>query len=85
MLMVLWKVNETRKRSLLKSITGRIIEVTLGTLIQGIIFSILGFPRAFELGFMTTVIEEISCFCISYLTERLWNKIDWGRVVKEEI
>lgn len=76
-----WKVNETRKRSILKSITGRIIEVTLGTTVQGTVFMLLGFPRAFELGFMTTIIEEVSCFCISYLTERLWNKINWGREV----
>jgi len=68
---------------MVKAISGRLIEITVGTLLQGTLFSILGFPMAYELGFITTIIEEILCFFISFLNERAWNRVDWGREVEE--
>lgn len=75
------EVNETRKRSLLKAVSGRIIEITIGTLVQGFLLSLLGVPSPYELGFIMTLIEETTCFCICFINERIWNKIDWGRNV----
>jgi hypothetical protein len=76
-------INETKARSSLKSVTGRLIEITVGTVVQGIVLTLLGFPSAFELGFMMTLIEEITCFSICFVNERIWNKIDWGRKIED--
>lgn len=77
------KINETRKRSLLKAVSGRVIEVTIGTFVQGFLLGLLGFPAPYELGFIMTLIEEITCFCICLINERIWNRIDWGRNVTD--
>lgn len=77
------KVNETKLRSLLKSITGRLIEITVGTLIQGTILGKLGFESAYEWGFIMTVIEEVTCFFICYFNDRIWNRINWGRNIED--
>lgn len=75
------KINESKARSILKTITGRLIEIGVGTLVQGRILSYLGFENAFELGFIMTLIEEVVCFCICLVNERIWNRINWGRNV----
>jgi len=77
------KVNETKMRSFLKSVTGRLIEITIGTLIQGTILDKLGFESAYEWGFVMTVIEEVTCFFICYLNDRAWNRISWGRNIED--
>lgn len=77
------RVNETRKRSIIKAITGRIIEIVIGTLVQGTILGWLGFHSPYEYGFLMTVTEEFLCFIICLINERIWNRIDWGREVKD--
>jgi len=77
------KVNETRARSFSKAIFGRIIEIAIGTLIFGTILSLLGFPSPYQLGFSLNVLEELLCFTVTYFTERIWNKIDWGRNIED--
>lgn len=77
------RVNETRKRSMLKAISGRIIEIIIGTLVQGSILKYLGLPIPYELGFIMTLIEEVICFCICFVNERIWNRINWGREVED--
>ena len=77
------RVNETRKRSLLKAILGRIVEITIGTLIFGTILTFIGIPYPYELGFGLNVAEETLCFLVTYGTERIWNKISWGRTVED--
>lgn len=37
----------------------------------------------YELGFFTTILEEMSCFFISFLNERFWNQVNWGREVED--
>lgn len=77
------RVNETRKRSVIKAVTGRIVEITIGTLVQGTILNKLGFQSPYEYGFLMTVIEELLCFTICLINERIWNKINWGREVED--
>jgi len=76
------KVEDTRKRSISKAITGRIIEILVGTTIQGTILHFyFGFPFAYGVGFIMTLIEELSCAVICYFNDRLWNRVQWGRKV----
>lgn len=77
------EINETKKRSILKTVSGRAIEITVGTLVQGFLLGLLGFPSPYGLGFIMTLIEETTCFCICIVNERIWNKINWGREVKD--
>lgn len=77
------KVNETKTRSFLKSISGRLIEITIGTLIIGTILTVLKVDSPYKLGFMMTIVEETLCFIICYFNDRIWNKINWGRNVKD--
>lgn len=76
------KVYETNKRSILKSMTGRLIEIVVGTLVQGSILGYLGLPAPYGLGFIMTLVEEALCFVICFANERTWNLTDWGRHVK---
>ena len=75
------KVNETKMRSAFKTVTGRLMEITIGTLVFGTILTFLGFHAPYEIGFLLNVTEESLCTTITYITERMWNKISWGRIV----
>lgn len=75
--MVMTKVNETRTRSILKGITGRILEVILDTFL----ITIIGVP--IEISFTISVIIEGLCFIAGYINERFWNFTDFGRTVKD--
>lgn len=75
------KVNETKKRSLTKALIGRVLEISIGTLTFGTILSFLGFPYAYQLGLSLNLLEEIICALITYLSERVWNRVNWGREV----
>ena len=74
-------VNETKGRSAVKAVSGRLIEISIGTLVFGTILSILGFHAPYETGLLLNITEESLCFSITYVTERIWNKISWGRII----
>lgn len=77
------KVNETRTRSLVKAIAGRIVEISVGTLVFGTILTVF-FPQMsnpYLTGLSFNLIEETLCFLVTYCSERVWNKINWGRKV----
>ncbi len=71
------KINETRKRSLLKAVSFRIIEIGLDTLILS--FFITPF-----IAFGLAVAVEVMCLILHYIFERLANKIQWGRYIMED-
>lgn len=68
------KVVETRMRSLLKGLTARILEITLDTFV-------LSFFVKVEVGLGVSIFLETTCYVVSYLNERGWNKIQWQRKV----
>jgi len=69
------RIHETRKRSLLKGLTQRIIEVAVDTLI-------LSFFATPHTALALAVIIELLCWGSHYANERLWNRFDYGREVK---
>ena len=72
------RINETRKRSLLKAVSFRIIEIALDTFILSWFVSI-------ELAITLAVVLECLCLGLHYIFERGWNRIDYGRhIVKGE-
>lgn len=82
-----YKVEDTRKRSLLKSVTGLVFEIVFDTLFLGSILSILGIPHSFEYAGGFAIIGELVCVGGHYFNDRCWNRINWGRTVgnyKEE-
>jgi len=66
------KVYETRKRSLLKAVSFRILEIGLDTLILSIFVSL-------HLAVTLAVILELLCLGLHFVFERGWNKIEYGR------
>jgi uncharacterized membrane protein len=68
-------IYETRKRSLLKAITFRIVEIALDTII-------LSFFVTPEIALGLAVGLELTCFLLHFGFERLWNKTDYGRLIK---
>jgi len=77
------KVNETHLRSILKAVTSRIIEIAVDTLLIGTIYAFLGIPNSYELASGIAISIEMLCALTSYINDRLWNKISWGREVKD--
>ena len=72
------KINETRKRSLLKAVSFRVIEVAIDALILSVFVSP---PTAIALA----VLLEGLCLGLHYVFERGWNRIEYGRdIVKEK-
>ena len=71
------KINETRKRSLLKAVSFRLIEIALDSLILSIFVS----PR---IAITLAIVLEGLCLALHYGFERLWNRTDYGRHVKEK-
>ena len=69
------KVNETKLRSFLKALTGRVLEILVDTLI----LYIIGIPL-FE-GIGIAILIEVVCFGVCYIVERIWNKISFGRKI----
>ncbi len=68
------KINETRKRSLLKAVSFRIIEIGLDTLILSYFITPM-------IAFGVAVGVEVMCLILHYLFERLFNRIPYGREV----
>ena len=68
------KINETRKRSFLKAISFRVIEIALDALI-------LSFFITPAIAFGVAVSLEVMCLVLHYTFERLANRIQWGRYV----
>lgn len=66
-------MKETHPRSILKSITWRIL-ATLTTMILVFIFT-GSFIISLGVGFFEVILKII----IYYLHERVWNRINWGR------
>lgn len=66
------KINETRKRSLLKAISFRLIEIALDALILSIFLEI-------HLALSLAVALEGLCLLLHYGFERAWNKSQYGR------
>lgn len=71
------KVNETHKRSLLKGVTAKILEILFDFMILNLIFQ-----RPLE-SFGVAVGIEVVCYILSYINERIWNKLKWGRRIYE--
>ncbi len=67
-----------RTRSLLKALTWRVI-ASLDTFL--ISFLITG---RFDWATSIAIFEIITKSTIYYLHERVWNRINWGRVIKDE-
>ncbi|MBS3085987.1 DUF2061 domain-containing protein [Candidatus Pacearchaeota archaeon] len=67
------KIIDTHKRSIVKSISWRII-ATLTTIILVFIFT-KSFIISFGVGFFEITLKII----IYYYHERAWNKITWGK------
>ena len=69
------RVNETRKRSLAKAVSFRIIEVAVDTLILSC------FVEVFVAVGLSIILEFI-CLILHYIFERAFNLIQWGREIK---
>ena len=71
-------VYETRTRSLLKAISFRVIEITIDSII-------LHFFGKLDVGLaigLAVAIEGI-CLTLHFIFERVWNKINYGRIIKK--
>jgi len=68
------RVHETRRRSLIKAISFRIIEITVDTLILNIF---LATTTALALA----ITFEGLCFVLHFIFERVWNRINYGRYI----
>jgi len=66
------KINETRKRSLLKAVSFRVIEIVVDALILSVFVS----P---EVAIGLAVLLELLCLGLHYGCERIWNRIPYGR------
>lgn len=66
------KVHETKTRSLFKTVSFRIVEITVTTLLFAI-------RNPIEIAFGFALIAEGLCLALTYFAERIWNRINFGR------
>ena len=69
-------VTETKKRSVFKSITWRMVAVVNS-------WAILSFALV-DSNFWNAILMNITGFFFFYIFERIWSKINYGRIVKKE-
>jgi len=69
------RINETNKRSLLKAISFRILEIA----IDSVILSVFVTPPT-AIGLAAGL--ETTCLVLYFVFERIWNRINYGREVK---
>jgi len=67
-------INETRKRSLLKAISFRGLEIALDTIILSIFVEL-------KTAIWLALLLEGLCLALHYGFERIWNKSQYGRHV----
>ena len=70
-------VKDTRKRSVFKALTGRALEISIGTFV--ISFFIL---QDLEKSLLIAVLNEGLCAIVSYFNDRVWNLTQFGRKIK---
>lgn len=75
------KVYDTHKRSMLKALTARLLEIFIDTLCIGGVLHLTEIPNAFQLGFSFAVVTEALCALVTYINDRIWNRFQWGREV----
>lgn len=73
------RVNETRKRSLLKAISFRVIEIAASTTILYFWAGV-----SLETAISLAVVIEVICLLLHFGFERVWNKIQYGRHIVEK-
>lgn len=80
------KVEDTRKRSFLKALTGYTLEVIIDTFIFWTLLVVIGIEpgHAIPLGAGFSLLTESICFLSHYLNDRIWNRAQWGRKVEDE-
>ena len=69
------KIHETRKRSLFKAVTVRIIGIALDAFILSF------FVEAYTATILAFALEGV-CLVSHYGIERVWCRIDYGRYIK---
>ena len=69
------KVVETRKRHIAKSISWRVLATTNSFLVLS-----LGFGGNLK----NAIIMNITGMIVMYYFERIWSKIDYGRIIKKD-
>lgn len=70
---VVW---ESRRRSILKALTGRALEISIGTFVVS--YFILGdITKSFGIA----TLHEMLCAITSYINDRIWNLSQWNRRV----
>lgn len=67
-----YHVHETKTRSIFKAVSFRLIEITVTTLL----FST---KNPIEIAFGFALVAEGLCLTLTYIGERVWNRINYGR------
>ena len=70
-------VKDTKIRSILKVLTGRALEVTIGTFIISILIL-----NNLEQSLLIAILSECLCTLTSYVNDRIWNLSQFGREVE---
>ncbi len=66
-------MNDNQKRTILKTISFRIVASLLTVIIVYI------FTKELIISFGVGIVEAISKMIFYYIHERIWDKIDWGK------
>lgn len=79
------KVEDSKKRSFLKALTGYLSEVLIDSFLISSILKIIGVETssAISIGFGISLLTEFICFLVHYGNDRVWNRIQFGRKVTD--
>jgi len=72
------KVEDTRARSILKALTGRALEISVGSFVIAFVFT-----ANLALSASVALVNEGFCAVVSYFNDRAWNRVQWGRKVED--
>lgn len=72
-------VKDSKLRSISKALTGRALEIAIGTFILSLFII-----KDIELSFSIAILNEALCAVTSYINDRIWNLFQWGRKVEHQ-
>ena len=76
-----YRVEESKKRSILKSLTASCSEIFFDVILFSFLLQLLGIPHleSIGMGLGISLMDEAICCLTFYFNERVWNRLQFGR------
>jgi len=76
------KIHETKMRSFMKGVTAKTLEIIVDFTLLSLLQFVCIRTVHINISIVGSLLIEVACFCLGFINERMWNRTDWGRIIK---